>query len=155
MKSLLTILLFISFSATAQQKWYEPTNNEVAGLVCLTMSGVYKAYHEAINYKGFGKGSQFWDIRVSNQNKYKHWPDDLRERFPGSTTIFVPFIDGNHLTGAGNTVTYTGGCYFVFADIKEDLKRFKGWEKVGHVALWKVGPFLLRAFTFEKIYKTL
>ena len=154
MKLLFTILLMPLFS-TAQHKWYVPTKNEVAGMVCLTISGVYKAYHEAINYKGFGKGNQFWDIRVSNQNKYKHWPDDLREKFPGSTTIFSPFIDGNHLTGALNTGTYTAGTFFVLIDIKSELKQYKGWQKVGYLIVRKAGPFLIRSFVFEKIYKAL
>jgi hypothetical protein len=142
-------------SVTAQKKWYEPTRNEVIGTVCMTMSGLYKAGHEAINYKAFGKGSQFWDIRVSNQNKVKDFPNDMREAFPGSKTIFVMFTDGNHLTGALNTITFTAGTYFVLSDIKNELKQYKGWEKVGFIVVRKLGPFLIRSFVFEKVYTAL
>mgnify|MGYP003512534593 CR=1 FL=1 len=155
MRLILPILSFLSLSATAQQKWYEPTKKEIIGTVCLSLSGMYKGFHEAINYRGYGKGEKFWDIRTRGRNKYKNWPNDTRERFPGSKTIFVVFTDGNHLTAAANTVTLIGGSYFVLSDIKDEWKQYKGWQKVGYIIVRKLGPYLIRSFIFEKVYKTL
>jgi len=155
MRLILTILTSFSLSATAQQKWYEPTKKEIIGTVCLSLSGMYKGFHEAINYRGYGKGEKFWDIRTSGKNKYKNWPTDTREKFPGSKTIFVVFTDGNHLTAAANTITLTGGSYFVLSDIKDEWKQYKGWQKVGYIIVRKLGPYLLRSIVFEKFYKSL
>ena len=154
MRLLVTILLF-PILVTAQQKWYEPTKKEVIGTVCLSLSGMYKGFHEAINYRGYGKGEKFWDIRTSGRNKYKNWPTDTREKFPGSKTIFVVFTDGNHLTAAANTITLTAGSFFVLSDIKEEWKMYKGWEKVGYIVVRKLGPYLIRSFVFEQFYKKL
>jgi len=155
MRLILTILTSLSLSATAQQKWYEPTKKEVIGTVCFSLSGMYKGFHEAINYRGYGKGEKFWDIRTSGRNKYKNWPTDTREKFPGSKTIFVVFTDGNHLTAAANTITLTGGSYFVLSDIKDEWKMYKGWQKVGYIVVRKLGPYLVRSFVFEQFYKKL
>jgi len=154
MRLLLTILL-LPLLGTAQQKWYEPTKKEIIGTVCLSLSGMYKGFHEAINYRGYGKGEKFWDIRTSGRNKYKNWPTDTREKFPGSKTIFVVFTDGNHLTAAANTITLTGGSYFVLSDIKDEWKTYKGWDKVGYIIVRKLGPYLIRSIIFEHVYKTL
>jgi len=174
MKFILTILLF-PFMLNAQDttyaeqlswteqipvkvsvpKFYHFSKNEIVSIPVMALSGMYKAYREAINYKGFGRGEKFWDIRTSHQNKYRNWPTDLRERFPGSKTIFSPFIDGNHLMQASSTVTYTGGTYFVLADLKSELKMYKGWQRVGFIVVRKFAPFLIRSFTFEQIYKVL
>jgi len=136
-------------------KFYHFSKNEIVSIPVMALSGMYKAYREAINYKGFGRGEKFWDIRTSHQNKYRNWPTDLRERFPGSKTIFVPFIDGNHLMQASSTVTYTGGTYFVLSDLKSELKMYKGWQRVGFIVVRKFAPFLIRSFVFERIYKAL
>jgi len=174
LKLLLTILLFLSLSATGQHlnlnfnsdyakfnsnekqnKWYEPTRNEIISIPLMALSGYYKATREAINYRGFGKGDKFLDINTSWKNKYKNWPEDKSERFPGSKTIFVMFTDGNHLFGAANTITLTAGSYFVLSDIKDEWKKYKGWEKVGYIIVRKLGPYLIRSIIFEHVYKTL
>ena len=155
MRLILTILTFLPLLSTAQQKWYEPTQKEIIGTVCLSLSGMYKGFHEAINYRGYGKGEKFWDIRTSGKNKYKNWPTDTREKFPGSKTIFVVFTDGNHLTAAANTITLTGGSYFVLSDIKDEWRMYKGWKKVGYIIVRKLGPYLIRSFVFEQFYKKL
>lgn len=154
MRLLLTILLF-PLCATAQNKWYQPTRNEIISIPIMALSGYYKATREAINYKAFGKGDKFWDIRTSWENKYKNWPEDKSEKFIGSKTIFVVFTDGNHLFGAANTITLLAGSYFVLSDFKSEWKQYKGWERVGYLIVRKLGPYLIRSLVFEKIYKSL
>lgn len=41
--------------------------------------------------------AKFWNPAISWKNKYKNWPDDKREKFLGSTTIFVGLTDAWHL----------------------------------------------------------
>jgi len=136
-------------------KFYHFSKNEIIGMPLMSLSAYYKATREAINYRGFGKGDKFLDIQTSWQNKYKNWPEDKGERFPGSKTIFVMFTDGNHLFQVANTITLTAGSYFVLSDIKDEWKMYKGWEKVGYIIVRKLGPYLIRSFVFEKIYKVL
>jgi len=136
-------------------KFYHFSKNEIISIPIMALSGMYKAYREAINYRAFGKGDKFLDIQTSWQNKYKNWPENKSERFPGSKTIFVMFTDGNHLFQTANTMTYTGGTYFVLADLKDEWKMYKGWQRVGFIVVRKFAPFLIRSFTFEQIYKVL
>lgn len=47
--------------------------------------------------KLLGGSRQYWDPKVSWENKYKNYPDDQRPAFPFSKTALVFLTDGWHL----------------------------------------------------------
>ena len=62
----------------------------------------------------FGIDSKFWNPEISWMNKWKSGKRENGERFFGSSTIFVAFIDGWHLikllmllSFVGTVVSYT------------------------------------------------
>jgi hypothetical protein len=93
----------------------------VAGLQFV--AGFADGWHESIASYHWGKG-QFWDNRVSWQNKYYHYPDALRSRFPGSKTWAVGLTDGYHLTRTINRTANLASLVIVRNDFK------LGWKKL-------------------------
>jgi len=122
----------------------------------MAVSGTAKAYHEAINYKKFGRGNDFVDIRFSGTRKYKDFPNDTRERYFGSKTFLVWTTDANHLSKTVDITFLSAGIALNVLDMKDELKEYKGWQKVGYIGLRKIlYPILIRGIFFEAVYKNL
>lgn len=69
--------------------------------LCVISSGIFSAIMDKINFhferSVFSKrSSSFWNPLESWKNKWKK-DDYTKERFPGSSTIFVGFTDAWHL----------------------------------------------------------
>jgi len=156
MKKILIVLMLINVNLIAQNKWYEPTKNEVISVFLLTASGVSNGFHEAINYHGYGKGNGFIDIQTSWKNKYKNYDaGDYRERFFLSKSAFVAFTDLNHATAFSNTGFLVSGTAINFSEFKSQWIQYKGWQRAGFIIVRKVFPFMLRSLAFEITYKNL
>lgn len=88
----LTILfLFIQLTTNAQF-----IKKHEVGLMLI--SGAADGFNQAITHHQYGSGNKFFDQSVSWKNKYKNWPEDKREKFPGSKSALVFVTDAYHLT---------------------------------------------------------
>jgi len=158
MKSLLILL----FPLCASAQWWKPSKKEIFGLGCMAVSGVAKGYHEAINYHGYGKGREWWDIRTSWKRKYMNYPTLTEARYYGSKTWLVWTTDANHLSKTLDITFMTAGITLNVLDVKEDweelgeVEHWQTWKKVGYIGLRKIlYPILVRGFFFEAVYKRL
>ena len=103
MRTLLIILLF-SVTANAQPVYIALPVKTPAPLVTKTevglqvIAGFMDGWNQGIVHHHWGQGKWFWDQDSAWRNKYRDWPLNKREAFPGSKSIFVMFTDGNHLT---------------------------------------------------------
>jgi len=92
------LLLFLSLQTTAQ-KWYSISKNDVAIITLGAVSGAADGVNQNLAHWRWGKGKQFWDVKLSWKNKYKDFDGGNTDaRFWGSKTVFVAFTDGYHLT---------------------------------------------------------
>ena len=58
----------------------------------------WKRVADYLDRRGWHRvGNQFWDNSVAWANKWKHHDPEQGEAFPGSSTVFVSFMDGWHL----------------------------------------------------------
>ena len=90
--------IFLSLQSTAQ-KWYTITKNDAAIMALGAVSGAADGVNQNLAHWRWGKGRQFWDVKLSWKNKYKDFDGgDKSARFWGSKSVFVAFTDGYHLT---------------------------------------------------------
>ena len=90
--------MLMSLQSTAQ-KWYKITKNDAAIIALGVVSGTADGVNQNLAHWRWGKGRQFWDVKLSWKNKYKDFDNgDLDARFWGSKSVFVAFTDGYHLT---------------------------------------------------------
>ena len=90
--------VFVPKNEVNDFKWHKITKNEILVMSLQVISGVADGINQAIAHHKFGAGNKFWDYKISWQNKYANWPSDKSEAFFGSSTVFVMFTDGYHLT---------------------------------------------------------
>lgn len=115
MKQLTIFLLFFPMLSFAQKKkgyWIKQssivTMNLVAGFaegqreVCRNDYSRYARVHPNAN-------PQWANPKVSFVNKYKHWPDDKREKYPGAFTVLAWTTDKHHFNGTLRNVLIVGG----------------------------------------------
>lgn len=99
MKKIVLFLLFLPLFGIAQEKkWYKITDNDVIIMSLQVVSGVADGFNQAIIHYNYGKGNPFWDNKISWTNKWKDGKPENGEKFFGSSTVFVMFTDGFHLT---------------------------------------------------------
>jgi len=90
--------IFLSLQSTAQ-KWYTITKNDATIMALGAVSGAADGVNQNLAHWRWGKGRQFWDVKLSWKNKYKDFDGgDKSARFWGSKSVFVAFTDGYHLT---------------------------------------------------------
>jgi hypothetical protein len=95
---IILLAMFLSLKTTAQ-KWYAITNNDAAIIALGAVSGAADGVNQNLAHWRWGKGNQFWDVKLSWKNKYKDWDGGNTEAaFFGSKSMFVAFTDGYHLT---------------------------------------------------------
>jgi hypothetical protein len=81
------------------QNWYTITKNDAAIIVLGAVSGTADGVNQNLAHWRWGKGKQFWDVKISWKNKYKDFDGGNTDaKFWGSKNIFVAFTDGYHLT---------------------------------------------------------
>lgn len=99
MRILFTIsIIVLSLTCTAQN-WYTITKNDISIMALGSVSGSADGVNQNLAHWRWGKGRQFWDVKLSWKNKYKDWDAGNKDaRFFGSKSIFVAFTDGYHLT---------------------------------------------------------
>jgi len=79
-------------------------------LILMILAGICKAIQDTLQFhfakSVFPHNSRFWNPSISWLNKYKEGPtgivDTTKEKFFGSTTVFVSFTDSWHLFGMLN-----------------------------------------------------
>lgn len=130
-------------------KWYKITKNDIIIMSLQVISGAADGVNQAVIHHKFGKGDRFWDIKTSWTNKLD-WPN-RDPKFFGSTTIFVMFTDGFHLTRfVDRTAT--------FVTIGISFSDFKNYDKKD---IWKVVAkkavlsLIANKLTFVLVYNNL
>lgn len=96
---------------TPKEKWHKPfiTDNDGWVYALQFNAGLWEGFHDALKYHYWTVKHTFWmwDIELNDKfwrdslswkNKYRDWPTDKRERFPGSKSVLVWATDGEHLT---------------------------------------------------------
>ena len=143
MKKLLLFFCLYSQLCSAQI-----TKKQIIGYSSAAASGFFYAVNQAIVHHKFNEGKQFWDPRLSFQNKYKNWPTDTRAKFPGSKTWLVWTTDAQHLTSALEKGFLITSVVVLTLD-----SRKKNWKTI----LLKdvIIPSLIRGIVFEVTFKTL
>lgn len=118
-------VLCICLSVSVQaQKWYKITKNDIAIMSLQAASGVADGFNQAIVHHKFKQGSQFWDNKISWQNKYKCFPQDKSPAYFGSKSVLVWTTDGFHLTrfiDRSMSVVSVGISLFEVKEYKADL----------------------------------
>jgi hypothetical protein len=99
MSLIVTILAVLFTLQSTAQKWYSITKNDVAIITLGVVSGAADGVNQNLAHWRWGKGKQFWDVKISWKNKYKDFDNGNTDaRFWGSKSVFVAFTDGYHLT---------------------------------------------------------
>jgi hypothetical protein len=99
MRLIVTIFAMLMSLQSTAQKWYKITKNDAAIIALGVVSGTADGVNQNLAHWRWGKGRQFWDVKLSWKNKYKDFDNgDLDARFWGSKSVFVAFTDGYHLT---------------------------------------------------------
>jgi len=124
----LTILLSIFFSIEGSGqdsfKWFD--KNDVGVIITQAIAGAADGTNESIQHHRLGLGNQFWDYKVSWQNKYKDWPEDTRSAYPFSKNILAFTTDGYHLTRTTSRLATLGTIAIVAGDFKQYKKSDRG-----------------------------
>mgnify|MGYP001612492029 CR=1 FL=1 len=97
MKTLLTLTLLISLSASGQE-WYKITGNDVAVIATQALAGSADAVNQMIIHHRYRIDEPFWNNKTSLQRKYKSWPEDKSAAYPFSKNLLAWTTDGYHLT---------------------------------------------------------
>lgn len=140
--------------APTTKKWWIPDTKEVIAYSLYGASGLAKGFHDAMIFHHWGTG-KFWGPDQW-ENKYKNWPADQREAFPGSKTIFVFATDGVHLTNMIDVAFISTGTIINFGNIKTDLQQYPHGKRLLAFATKKIiYPILFRALFFETAWNTL
>lgn len=77
-------------------------------LICFFAAGLADGTADRLQFRlpPSLRGDQFFDPRVSWQNKWKNRDPKQGPRFPGSTTLFVFLTDGWHLAKFARNAAY-------------------------------------------------
>ena len=99
MRVIVTILAVLFTMQSTAQKWYTITKNDAAIIALGVVSGAADGVNQNLAHWRWGKGKQFWDVKLSWKNKYKDFDNGNTDaRFFGSKSVFVALTDGYHLT---------------------------------------------------------
>ncbi len=123
---------------------------EVLAITFLALSGVFKAFTDKISFhydKSFFRkwNPKFWDPRISWRNKYAEGEFPLKEKFFGSSTVFVCFTDGWHLLRALDSISLVAGFFFLGTAVAE--------YKMLLAIFMYVGALTLRNIVFETFFR--
>ena len=156
MKKTLTAITFFISSYSYSQKWWKPTKNEMIGYSFMLVSGVSKAFNQAVLFHHYGQGNSFWDKDISWMNKYKDWPTDQSEAYFLSKSLLAFTTDGQHLTYAINTAFLTTGTVFICWNFKDELKNIQRKDRWKYIVFKKILlPALVRSVAFEITFNNL
>ena len=144
------LLVMAVLSVKSQDKWYKITKNDMLIMSAQFISGAADGLNQAIAHHKFGKGNQFWDYKISWQNKYKNGDPSQGEAFFLSTSAFVIFTDGYHSTRAVDRS-------FTFVSIGlsyAEIRNYKGkvWKVIAKKAVLSA---IANRLTFTIIYNSL
>ncbi len=112
------------------KKWKMTGNRYVTGGL-LFLAGASKGFNETLQFhpgfffRKYPKASRQWfDPKISWQNKYKNGDRLQGPRFPLSTTLLVGFTDQYHLNTMINRVAWTSAIIIKLGEGKKPLKHY-------------------------------
>jgi len=119
---LLTILLFITFTANSQSKLFSKKDLAVYGLMFL--SGSADGINQAIAHHHLGRGQTWVDYDNSWKNKYKDFPTDKRDAYFLSSSLLAFTTDAYHFTRFLDRSSMLASLCFA------DFKKKDWWKKL-------------------------
>jgi len=146
MKLLPPLLLILCSLNLKAQKLFSTRN--LVGYGLMMVSGAANGFTDAqVAYQPF-KGNQWWDMYLSDNNKYKNHDIKQGPAFFGSTTIFVAGTDAFHCFGLVRDVTATAAVVISYEDFKDMKHKWKylllkglisyGFNRAGHTLMYDV-----------------